>query len=388
LKKSILYIGGFELPDKNAAAHRVVSNAKAFRDLGYYTFLIGLSRDKSVCNRIEIFEGFEYINLEYPADLKQWLSYLTSIKQYSQFINDDKLTMIIAYNFPAIALYKLRKWTLKENIPLIADCTEWYEATGNIFFRLLKSLDTSLRMKKIHPKLDGMIAISHFLYRYYNSRMNNVIEVPPLVDLNMNKWNLVEKTESSEEIVNIVYAGSPGAGGKDRLDIILQILSQIKKDGFSKFRFIVIGIAEDQYKTSFATDLPLNIRENIFFKGRMSHIDSLSEVKKAHFNLFIRENSLVNNAGFPTKLAESISCGTPVLTNATSNIEDYITNGVNGFLIDTTSRDTLQKGIEEAITLPFDRIRIMKDICYRSQPFNYTKYLSNFDLLIKNLKSS
>lgn len=33
-KPVILYIGGFVLPDKNAAAQRVTGNAKAMRDIG------------------------------------------------------------------------------------------------------------------------------------------------------------------------------------------------------------------------------------------------------------------------------------------------------------------------------------------------------------------
>ena len=37
-KGSIIYIGGFELPDKNAAAHRVLNNAKIIRELGYEVF--------------------------------------------------------------------------------------------------------------------------------------------------------------------------------------------------------------------------------------------------------------------------------------------------------------------------------------------------------------
>ena len=36
-KELIIYIGGFELPDKNAAAQRVIGNSKALRDLGYET---------------------------------------------------------------------------------------------------------------------------------------------------------------------------------------------------------------------------------------------------------------------------------------------------------------------------------------------------------------
>ena len=33
--KTVLYVGGFILPDKNAAAQRVVGIAKILRDIGY-----------------------------------------------------------------------------------------------------------------------------------------------------------------------------------------------------------------------------------------------------------------------------------------------------------------------------------------------------------------
>lgn len=46
-KGTILYVGGFELPDKNAAAHRVLSNAKIFRELGYNVFFAELTVKKS-----------------------------------------------------------------------------------------------------------------------------------------------------------------------------------------------------------------------------------------------------------------------------------------------------------------------------------------------------
>ncbi len=45
-KGTILYVGGFELPDKNAAAHRVLSNGKIFRELGYNVVFIDV--DKSL----------------------------------------------------------------------------------------------------------------------------------------------------------------------------------------------------------------------------------------------------------------------------------------------------------------------------------------------------
>ena len=42
-KGLILYVGGFELPDKNAAAHRVLSNGKLLRDLGYEVSFVGIT---------------------------------------------------------------------------------------------------------------------------------------------------------------------------------------------------------------------------------------------------------------------------------------------------------------------------------------------------------
>ena len=42
---TILYVGGFELPDKNAAAHRVLNNAKIFRELGFHVIFCGIDQN-------------------------------------------------------------------------------------------------------------------------------------------------------------------------------------------------------------------------------------------------------------------------------------------------------------------------------------------------------
>src|SRR3546814_5735634 len=52
-----------------------------------------------------------------------------------------------------------------------------------------KKIDTYLRMIILHPKLDGIIAISRFLYDYYRSKHCNVVEIPPLIDAEESKWN-------------------------------------------------------------------------------------------------------------------------------------------------------------------------------------------------------
>jgi len=381
--KLILYIGGFDLPDRNAAAQRVIANAKALKELGYEIFLIGLTKSNTKYN-LSQFESFKYINLPYPCSLKSWINYLTSIKQYLPYIKNKLPHIIIAYNYPSIALNRLRKWCHKNKIQLIGDCSEWYESKGNIFFRIIKALDTNYRMIKIHKKLDGLIVISRFLYDYYSKKMKNVIEIPPLVDLSMEKWTLKDN-ERDEKFIKIIYAGSPGTGNKDRLDIVLQLLSDIKKEEQNlNFKFVIVGISEKEYKLFFSMPLQKNIKDNIQFKGRLTHIDTLNEIKKADFSFFIRNNNLINNAGFPTKFVESLSCGTPVLTNSTSNIEEYISVGENGFLLDISDYNSLKNSLKNALNTPIEQIHKMKENCYKSHLFDFRKFIYQFESLINN----
>lgn len=385
--KWILYIGGFEMPDRNAAAQRVIANAKAFREISYETFFIGLSRNKELCGEVKEYEGFNYINFHYPDNIKKWFSYLSSIKPYREYLEKNP-EIIIAYNFPAFALEKLHKWKVRKNTQLIADCTEWYEPKGNLLFRFIKGIDTSYRMKKLHPKLDGLIAISDYLYKYYNPRMNNVIQVPPLVDTEMRKWKIEFNGDFiQDEKIIIIYAGSPGGGNKDRIDLVIDALSQLKVEGFSNFQFNIVGITEKQFNDLFGFSVSDNLKINIAFKGRLSHVETLQEIKKAHYYLFLRDNNLANTAGFPTKFVESISCGTPVITNSTSNIEDYIVKGRNGFLIEGPSLNELKNVLKEAIQLPQAQIRMMKNYCYQTQIFNYKNFINDFERLIRNIQA-
>ena len=111
----ILYIGGFELPDKNAAAHRVLSNAKIFRKLGKKVVFIGV--DKSLDAEVDVIEtctevqGFESYAVPYPNGSKKWIKYLTEINDYVKICNVlGNVEMIIMYNFQAIAMKKLMKY--------------------------------------------------------------------------------------------------------------------------------------------------------------------------------------------------------------------------------------------------------------------------------------
>ena len=369
----VLYLGGFCLPDKNAAAQRVVSNSKALVQLGYEVKLIGFDKEPASF----VYEGLDCMNLLYPSSLKGWLMYLTTLHDYSSHIKEFEPSVIIAYNHPAIALGKLEKFCKRHSIKLISDCTEWYTPGGNIIRKFLKRWDTRQRMTKVHLRMDGIISISRYLHEYYQSKGVKSLLLPPLVDIESEKWKQPTKIEDNDSLT-LVYAGSPGY--KDRLDIIINIMKDLLYS--IPLRFDVIGLTKEQFVKlySYSEKIP----NNVCFKGRLPHQSVLKELALADFQLFVRDDNLTTRAGFPTKFVESISAGVPVMTNLTSNIGDYLKDGVNGYILDASNADTLKKSLSSVLSLPRGVHKSIKSSIDRAT-FDYRRYVPQIKSFIDSL---
>lgn len=365
----ILYIGGFELPDKNAAAHRVLSNAKILGSLGKKVVFIGvdksLSWDSAILATEDVVQGFETYSVPYPQKREHWIKYLTDIQDYIKvFERFENIEMIILYNFQAIAMKKLLCYCKKLGIKCCADITEWRSAKGErLVYRVLKDSDTWYRMKVLHKKLDGLIVISKYLEEYY-SNSKNIVYVPTMTDASESKWN--GKYEKSNSILKLVYAGNPGR--KDRIDLLISALKNVKR----RYQLDIIGITLEQYLKYYPEHSEiLEKTPNIVFHGRMEHTVTLEYIKRANYSCFLREDDRVSKSGFPTKFAEAITCGTPVLTNKTSNLTEYIKNDENGIFIDPLNVNNITRIIDR---VPY-KINVDRDIF---DIRNYEKSFSGF----------
>ncbi len=355
-KGVVLYIGGFDLPDKNAAAQRVVGNAQAILSLGYDVIFLNKTNCFKQTN-LTLF-GCKCINSP-----KVGWKYLLSASEVKKIIVQYKITHIIAYNYPAIALKKIIKFCKKNNVKCYADVTEWYEIKGNPIKKLIKKFDVNLRMKVLHKQMDGVIAISDFLYKYYYSDVKT-IKIPPLVNIKDKKWCKIEDSSDNKTVFS--YVGSPSAR-KEKLDLVVKTIDKIAKH--KNVCLIVVGITKAEFENMYS--LSIN-SEAIIFKGRISHKEAVEIVKKSDWSIIMRENFLFVQAGFPTKVVESISCGTPVLANKFSNIQDYL-DATNSILID--GEEQLLAAIERACS---NKVKVDNTI------FHYENYLDGFIELFKD----
>ena len=378
-KADILYLGGFNLPDKNAAAQRVVANSKIFRELGYNVQLVGLTKDNEGLMPFE-YEGFTCVNLPYPRSITDWWKMLTSIKQYFPYYQEET-AIVIAYNHPAIVLRKLHLHNLKRGIVTLSDCTEWYEPQGGWLFNIIKGWDVDHRMYKVQSKLDGIITISRFLDDFYKEYNVKTLLLPPLVDKKEAKWN--GPIEQSTDIIKLLYAGSPG-GTKDRLDWIINALDIVRKEQNISFTFDVVGITEQQYREVYLIDMQQDIPTFVSFHGRIAHEEVIDMLRISDFQIFLREDHLANRAGFPTKFTETISAGTIALTNASSNLRDYMVEGSNSFELDISSQESLIRTLKKPLSLgkrELARIQAQMD----TSVFDYRNFIDKTNLFLQNL---
>lgn len=362
--KTIVYIGGFELPDKNAAAQRVMANAKLLREMGFEVSFIGISKD--IKNSPSVVDGFESKPIAYPTGTLQWLYQICTFTNTQKIIS-RKPDYVILYNFPAIASLKILKACHNNGIKVIHDLTEWESVSDWSPRSIIRRFDINLRMRYCMKKMDGVIAISRYLYDFYKDYTKCIL-VPPTVDLQDAKWSRNRELTSAESI-KLIYAGTTGSGNKDRLDYIIDALK-----GKSGIEFIVIGTTKDQYEEVYGQQVPDSV--NMHFYRRVSHFEAINAVQDADFQMLIRENNIKNNAGFPTKFVESISCCTPLIATLTSNLGDYLIDGVNGFVV--SEKKSLSKIFDEITKLKKEEIIAMKNACKNFKGFDYRNYKAEF----------
>lgn len=378
MRNKILYIGGFRLPDQNAAAHRVLSVGRILDSIGYTVEYLGIADKTERCIQAGLPIGaFSTYIQKYPQSGREWMKYATDIQNILHVLDkSNDWFAVIAYNYPAIALAKLKKALHKRQILLLSDCTEWYPLRSLSMHSLLSCLDSELRMRLVQKKIDGIITISSFLQKYY--RKQTTVLIPPLVDLEDPKWKAREYFNREDKTgCRIVYAGSTDVK-KDRLDVIVRLMEKCSVD----IKAEIIGVDQSTFlqwypKMEKQIDL-LQKNGQLTFRGWISHNEAIVSICSADWTVFFREKNRVNMAGFPTKFVESITCGTPVITTGTSDLPAYIHDGENGILISATD---FERGVSDII----NRID-PKTITVDCSLFDYHRYCNTLENWLKSLR--
>lgn len=90
-------------------------------------------------------------------------------------------------------------------------------------------------------------------------------------------------------------------------------------------------------------------------------------------------------AGFRTKVVESMSLGTPVITTDTSDLADYIKHGENGYLVDIENNSVLERKLADILHQYLTRQKEMKQQIMSEKSFMIDCFEDQFEQFIKDI---
>ncbi len=344
-KGTIIYFGGFTLPDKSASANRVVSNGKIFNTIGYNTVFIGAAPSVDDFYGIRPVEGYKNMYEQaHPKTAIQWFKHMFNISFIDELTEKyGDVERIILYNTPLFTLLKAKKYFSKKGIKVCYDCTEWTKDTdGSFLKRAFKALDEILIRNFAHKIADGIIVISSMMKKKYRKN-DSLVLIPPLVDISDRIWHRQSDTDG---IFEFCFAGVPD-GNKESLDKAVEAFCSINKNDI---RFRIIGITENDFRHIYHDCIiPQNIQNKITFMGKLSHEETIKYVSQCDCYIFIRRSDRRNNAGFPTKFAEAYTCGVPIITTDVSDVGEYIKKSGTGTLLKDMSAESIADAMLDMI---------------------------------------
>lgn len=393
---TIYYIGAFRLPSGNAAAQRVRANAKALRDIGFRVILVGVHEDagrRRVVRRGSYArDGFHSVSINSgKGRLRKAARRLFALTTLRILRMRFARPSVICYNQLSLSQAQIQAYCWWKGIRFSPDATEWYgRHGGNPISDIITWIDTTIRIRLLNPLGDGIVTTSPFLTSFYARMRKPQLQLPTLFDRSETGAGHGDDPPAGQRPLTLVYAGTPfnlkekrpnPAYMKERLDTVLSILDEVNRDRV-RFTLDVFGLKREQYLSAFGLrDEDFN-RPWVRFFGQVEHSRVLQAIRAADFTIFLREPIRANRAGFPTKFAESITCGTPVITNPMDNLDAFAREGSNCILIDVggqpKSIDALRSLADDA-----ERVAAMKEYCRAADTFDYRSWIEPVEAFVR-----
>ena len=388
---SIIYVGPFSFPNGGAAARRILGVAKSMQAAGFKIKVAsGQMGIGAQCS--EWFEGIEIFSLsertaEHLPRLLKHMAYLTMGSNTVAWLDslEYRPRTVVLYSGYSPYLLHLLPWARRHGVQLVFDAVEWYDPATPMGWLSPYQINIEFAMRFLIPQVSHVISISDYLHNYYIGRGCQSFVVPPTLDV----LATPARTEARNAggALELVYAGSPGR--KDLLDNILEAVLRLRQAG-RNVHLSVAGIqaADIGRYSSVRSRSAHEVSAGVNFVGVLSHEASLNLVRQADFSLLLRDNARYSRAGFPTKFVESLSVGTPVIANLTSDLHRYLKSGQTGVTCAGPTPADLESALTQAMALSREQIATMRTTCrtVAESAFDYRAFISPLSQFLQSEK--
>ena len=374
MSKRVLFISSFQFPEGDAGATRLLMLARALRMQGCDVELCGMG-DESV------FDGFKCHTLNPYRDNKilNWAMWRLMGERAASFVRShvDEYDAIVFSFLPARSIKAMGVACRSRGAVFAGDFTEWFEPEqfpkgerdgGHLdHVRLLtQAVDPAVKV----------IAISSYLQRHFEARGCSVLRVPAVLDIEELAPRDISVRPMGE--VRLTYAGSPAK--KDALHIVLAAISELSAEERERLRLDLYGVTDSQARGLMRDGEPLP--DCVRAHGRVPRSEVVEALHCSDFTVLMRDPSKTfAQAGMPTKVTESLGSGVPVISNLTSDLGEFLSDGANAVVVDGYSASACADALRRVVVLsPVERARMRgESVSTARRLLDYRVYSNQLD---------
>jgi len=328
---------------------KMVKQIKPELRIGWFAMVSG-KRDKAQEENLrKILQGSEVLlEILYLEGVSKWKQLLMCLEHVIKYQKEYAPKVLHCRGYIASLLAIISKQICKApHVKVIFDPRgvrpEENALNAKGFSRLPGYITSKLIERYLLMKSDFVVCVSQAMIDHFQQiRINaNYVCIPTGVDTNVFKYKPVARSKiratlglSDNDIV-VTYSGGLKAWWHSP-NLIATTIIYLSK--FIDFHFLLLSRSDIKDSMQF-------LKKNSFDPNKIStyalHPHEVpAYLSASDFGLLVREKSIVNKVAFPTKFAEYLACGVPVIaTPAVSDIAKIIRRYNIGYLLNEATSE-------------------------------------------------
>jgi hypothetical protein len=257
--------------------------------------------------------------------------------------------VVIAYGTHLGYLTRLLPEARRQGFALVPDVVEWYDPSHLPLGRFGPfALANETAMRVVAPRARHVLVISSYLERWFAGHGSRVLRVPPLFPM-----TATPRPPLPDDRLTLTYAGNPGLKDRATLVNLLQLPTTLPGVAH-RLRVHIAGPDAEAARRLLGPDAAGVAWDSPVFRwhGQVDNAAARALVAAADFVVLQRSGGRSNTAGYPSKVAESLSLGTPVMTNPTSDLGAHLTHGHDAWLLRDESPAALADAVRQLLDIP------------------------------------
>jgi len=254
--------------------------------------------------------------------------------------------VIVVYGTPAGYLLRLLPLARRLAVPLVLDVVEWYQPAhlpGGRFGPF--ALANTVSMRLLAPRANGVLAISSFLQNHFAGVGVPTLRVPPLFELAPPD----RPAGGRRHPLRLCYVGSSGEKDRETVAHLTQLPQLLGLDRH-RLHISIVGMDRAGARVLLGADAVAHLdHECLHFHGRVPAEEARRIVVESDFSVLQRRQERFAQAGFPSKVVESLLLGTPVMANLTSDLGGVLVDGRNARVLGDDTLGSLARAVARVL---------------------------------------